>query len=188
MLRRKSIICLIILTGLIGFACDAGQMDEANKLINEANAALDKNKPATEKADTMINDLMGTNMTQAEDIDQYKTDNKAKFDEVASLFEQSEKGISEAAGKFDQASKLKIDEKFKEYVSLKAQEFKKRAERQKASAVFVKSFQAENDAAKADRLTPDYNKKDADMLKEANDLGAKAEKIVKDNPALFKPN
>ena len=173
---------------ILCLACGNAQMDEANKLINEANALIDKTKPSSEKADNLINDLMGSKMTAAEDIDQYKTDNKAKFDEIVSLSEQSEKNISEAAGKFEQASKMQLDDKFKEYVGLKAQEFKKRAERYKTTAAFVKAFLAEKDAAKADQLIADYNKKDADLLKEANDLGAKAEKIVKDNPNLFKPN
>lgn len=190
MLREKSPIWLVILMGLIilGSACDNGQMDEANKLINEANALIDKTKPLSEKSDKQINDLMGSKMTSAEDVDQYKNDNKAKFDEIVSLNEQSEKNVSEAAGKFEQASKMQLDDKFKEYVGLKGQEFKKRAEVHKATVAFIKSFLAEKDAAKADQLTADYNKKDADLLKEANDLGAKAEKIIKDNPGLFKSN
>ena len=190
MLRKKSTICLAILMGLIifGLACGNAQMDEANKLINEANALIDKAKPVSEKADNQIKDLMGSKMTSAEDIDEYKTDNKAKFDEIASLNEQSEKNISEAAGKFEQASKMQLDDKFKEYVGLKGQEFKKRAEIYRATAAFIKAFLAEKDAAKADKLTADYNKKDADLLKEANDLGGKAEKIIKDNPGLFKTN
>lgn len=190
MLRRKSGICLMMLVGLIGLsaACDGGQTEEANKMINEANALIDKTKATNDKADSLLNDLMGANMTKAEDIEQYKSDNKAKFDEAVSLFEQSEKNISEAAGKFEQASKMQLDDKFKEYVTLKAQAFKKRAESYKATAGYIKTFIAEKDTTKADQLTADSNKKSADLIKEANDLDAKAEKIVKDNPSSFKSN
>jgi hypothetical protein len=189
MLRKNSTIWITVLMGLVilGLACDA-QMDEANKLINEANPLIDKSKPLSEKARNQINDLMGSKMTQAEDIDQYKTDNKTKFDEIVSLSEQCEKNFSEAAGKFEQAATKKLDEKFKEYVGLKAQEFKKDAEKHKMTAAFLKAFLAEKDAAKADQSIADYNKKNDDLMKEANDLDAKAEKIVKDNPSLFKPN
>ncbi|MBS1793507.1 MAG: hypothetical protein JSS81_06615 [Acidobacteria bacterium] len=187
MFIKKIAIYGLVLAAACGLlAACGGQTDEANKFINEANAALDKSKPATEKADTMINELMGPNMVKAEDIEQYKTDNKAKFDEVAGLYEESGKGMSEAVAKFEQAGKLKIDDKFKEYVNLKAQEFRKRADRQKAMATYIKAFLAEKDAAKSDQMVGDNNTKDAAALKEANELGAKAEKIVKDNPSIFK--
>ena len=173
---------------ILGLACDNAQIDDANKLINEANPLIDKSKPLSEKAANLINDVMGSKMTEAEDIDQYKTDNKAKFDEIVSLSEQCEKNFSEAAGKFDQASTRKLDDKFKEYVGLKAQEFKKDAEKHKMTAAFIKAFLAERDVAKADQSIADYNKKNEALMKEANELDAKAEKIIKDNPSLFKPN
>ena len=188
-LRKKSAIWLTILMGLIilCLAC-GGQTNEANKLIDEANALVDKSRPLTDKVDNLINDLLGSKMTQAEDINEYKTDNKAKFDEIVSVAEEAEKNLSEAAGKLEQASKMPIGEKFKEYISIKAQEFRKRAERQKETAAFIKAFLAENDVSKANQIIADNNKKDADIRKEANDLGEKARKIEKDNPGLFKPN
>ena len=187
MLRKNSTIWLTILMGfvILGLACDNAQVDEANKLINEANPLIDKSKPLSEKVTGLINDVMGSKMTQAEDIDQYRTDNKAKFDEIVSLSEQCEKNYSEAAAKFDQASTKKLDDKFKEYIGLKAQEFKKDAEKHKMTAVFIKAFLAEKDVAKADQSIADYNKKNEALVKEADELDAKAEKIVKDNPSLF---
>ncbi|MEW6130612.1 MAG: hypothetical protein AB1757_26510 [Acidobacteriota bacterium] len=186
---KKSVIRLAILLGLIclSVAC-SGQTDEANKLINEANGILDKSRASSDKADRLLNELVGENLTKAEDAETYKTDNQAKFDEAVSLSEQSEKSISEAAAKFEQASKLKVDDKFKEYLGLKAQEFKKRAERFKAVAGFVKTFLAEKDVEKTDQLIADNNKKEGGLVKEADDLGAKAEKIIRDNPSLFKLN
>jgi len=186
MLKSKSIIWLVLLLVVgIGAACD-GQTDEANKLVDEGNAIVKKSNDISAKAADSLNALMGEKMTQAEDLEQYKTANKAKFDEVVSLYEQLDKSGTEAAAKFEQASKLNTDAKFKEYAAAKAQEFKKRAEIDRVSATFVKSFLAEKDAEKADRQVADYNKKNADMIKEADGLMAKADQIVKDNPGVFK--
>ena len=188
MLKGKRSVLTIILAGLIGLnpACDVGQTDEANKFIDEANAIIEKNKATVEKAANLFGDLLGEKMTQAEDLEEYKAENKARFDEVVSLTEESEKNFGEAAGKFEQASKVQADEKFMEYSGLKAQEFRKRAEIQKTTAGYIKAFLAEPDAPKADQLTVDNNKKTADLLKEADDLGAKADKIITDNPDVFK--
>jgi len=186
MLKIKNIGLAILLAVVsVGIACD-GQLNEANKLIDEANAAITKNNELTTKVNALTTELLGTEaLKKAEDMEKYKTDNKAKFDELIKLNEDLAKGQEEAASKFDQVSKMKVDDKFKEYNSLKAQELKKGAEISKADAAFTKAFLAEKDDEKLNGLITDSNKKAADMKKEADGFKEKAEKIVKDNPSLF---
>ncbi len=185
MLKSKKFIWLMLTALLaIGAACDAGT-DEANKLVDEGNAIIGKNNDINVKANNSLNDLLGAKMTQAEDLEKYKTENKAKFDEVAGMYDQLDKNSSEAAAKFDQASKVKTSPKFQEYAAAKAQELKKRAEADRATGTFVKSFLAEKDAEKADQQVGEYNKKNAEMMKEATALAAKADQIIKDNPSVF---
>jgi hypothetical protein len=186
MFRKTNNICLAILLGIaaLGFAC-GGQTDEANKLVNEGNAIIAKNNEVTAKKSSMITELLGENMTKAEDLEKYKADNKAKFDELGKTIESAEKGFNDAAAKFEAAAKLNVDEKFKEYLNVTVQEFKKRAEIEKNTGTFLKAFLAEKDAEKADALVGDYNTKSASMKKEADDLTAKADKIMKDNPSVF---
>ena len=183
---RKSSIWLIILVGVVslGIACD--QADEANKFVDEANATVTKSNEMGVKAANLTNELLGENMTKAEDLEEYKTKNKAKFDELLGLSEQAEKARNEAAGKFEQATKLKVDEKFKEYLNIGIQELKKRAESDKLRTAFVKAFLAEKEAEKIDSLVGDYNKNSAALAKEADDLGKKADQMIKDNPNVFK--
>jgi hypothetical protein len=184
----KKNIWLVVLLAVISlsWACDGGQTDEANKLVNEGNDITNKTNEGIIKASNLTKELLGENMTKAEDLEKYKADNKAKFDELVKLSEQNEKGFNDAAAKFEQAAKLKVDDKFKEYLNVRAQEFKKRAEIEKADNTFVKAFLAEKEAEKADALIGDSNKKSDGLKKEADDLKAKSEKIVKDNPTLFK--
>ena len=161
MFRKKSSIWLAMLLGLIslGLACDSAQVDKANKLSNEATAIYNKSVEISNKTVDSFNELMGDNLVKAKNVEEYKTKNKAKFDELISQSDQLEKSGNEAAGKFEEASKIDVDAKFKEYCALKAQEYRKRAETDKARGAFIKAFLAEKDVTKADQQIVDYNKK-----------------------------
>ncbi len=185
MFRKKSNLWWVVLLAVISLSSACEQTTEANKLVDEAHAIKKKNSEIDSQAVNLINELMGSNMTKAEDVNAYKTANKAKFDELMGLHGQLEKNSNEAAAKYEEVSKLKLNEKFKEYCSLMVQEQKKSAEVYKMKAAFVKAFLAENDTKKADQLVADFNKKNPEMSKEADALVEKAEQIVKDNPNVF---
>ncbi len=180
-------VSIVLAVGLMGIGCNA-QLGEANKLVDEANAAIKKSNDTASKTSGLIKDLFGENLSKVEDFEEYKTTNKSKIDELLKLLEGSAKDLSDAGGKFEAASKLGVSAKFKEYLSLKGQEIKKRSDLDKATQDFVKAFQAENDGDKISTLIGDYNKKSTDMSKEAEDLMKKADQIVKDNPSEFKSN
>lgn len=184
---RKTTLWLVVLLAAISFsmAC-GGQEDEANKLVNEANASIDKAKANDAKIGSLSKELLGEAWMNAEDNVKYVADNKAKFDELVGLDEQNEKAMTEAAGKFDQASKLKVDDKFKEYLGVKSQQLKKLGEKYKSEVTFLKALLAEQDSDKAGKLSEDYAKKSAEIMKEIAELTAKADKIMKDNPTVFK--
>jgi hypothetical protein len=187
-LRRTMWIVVLAALGL-SFACGLlGQVDEANKLVDEANAIIKGYNEDSAKSGKLLTELLGENLKGTEDIEEYKTENKAKFDELVSLNTKLEKSGADATAKFDQASKLKLDDKFKEYLGLKVQEMTKRVEVDKMTSAFVKSFLEAKDVAKVNTVIGDYNKKSADTQKQADELMAKADKIVKDNPGVFKGN
>ncbi|MBX7172442.1 MAG: hypothetical protein K1X72_15855 [Pyrinomonadaceae bacterium] len=186
MFRNTTLWIVVLLSAIsLSMAC-GGQLEEGNKLVNEANAAIDKAKAADAKINSISKELLGDGWVNAEDNAKYFADNKAKVDELLGLDEQNAKLMNEAAGKFEQASKMNLESKFKEYLGLKAQEFKKRADKYSAEASFLKSVSVEKDNENAGKLGQEFTKKNADLIKEANDLGEKAEKIAKDNPTLFK--
>lgn len=184
---RKTTLWLVVLLAAISFsmAC-GGEEDGANKLVNEANDAINKSKANDAKINSLSKELLGDAWVNAEDNAKYFADSKAKVDELVGLDEQNEKAMNEAAGKFEQASKMKVDDKFKEYLGLKSQEFKKLAEKYKAEYTFLKAVSAEKDNDKAGKMAEEYSKKSADIMKEATELAAKSDKITKDNPTIFK--
>lgn len=188
--RIKATIWLSVIAMMgLSLGCGlGGQIDEANKLVDEANAIIKVYNEDSVKSGKMVVDLLGENLKKADDLEEYKKTNKSKFDELVSLSEKLEKSGADATGKFDQASKLKLDDKFKEYLTLKVQEMNKRGEIDKQTTTFVKAFLDAKDFEKVDSLIGDYNKKSADTQKAADDLMNKANQITKDNPSVFKTN
>lgn len=174
----------------LGFAasCDAlmDQTDEANKLVGEATALIDQSNKIVLKSNDLFTELFGANLSQADDAEKYKRDNKAKFDELIAASGEIEKSSNEIIGKLEQASKLKLNQIYKQYLELKLQEHQKRLEGEKLTVPFIKSFLEIKDVEKMNELIEEYDKQTAAVEKESADLKQKADQIVKDNPNLIK--
>ena len=178
-------IMMLLIFGLK--ACGPGeQTDEANKLNDEAGVILEKENDLTYKSNELLDELLGDNLTKAEDYKAYKEKNKSKFDELISLSGQIERLAAESMDKYEQVLKLKLPEKYKEYTSIKIQEFKKRADGHKLVAPFIKEFLQTNDVDKLIKVMEDFNRQTADIAKEAAKLSEKAGQIAKDNPKLIR--
>jgi uncharacterized protein YoxC len=178
-------IIMLLIFGLK--ACGLGeQTDEANKLKDEANVILDKENDLTDKSNELFDDLLGDNLTKVKDFKAYKEKNKSKFDELISLNGQIERLAAESTDKYEQILKLKLPEKYKEYMDIKIQEFKKRADGHKLVAPFIKEFLQTNDVDKLIKVMEDFNRQTADIAKEAAKLSEKAGQIAKDNPKVIK--
>ncbi len=184
---RVTIWIMACLAVGLSFAC-GGQMNEANNLVDEANIIIKSYNEDSLKSGKLVTDLLGENLKKANDLEEYKKENKARFDELVQLSEKLELSGANATTKFDRASKLKLDDKFKDYLTLKVQEMNKRSEIDKQTTAFVKGFLEAKDFEKVDDLIADYNKKSADTQKGADDLMNKANQITRDNPAIFKGN
>ena len=178
--QRHSIAMMAWLFVVAAFsACSLGdETEKANKLVDEGNAAVQDAKK---------------NLTDAEDKKQKMLRAKVKPEEARAsakeaidAYNKAEQKCKEAAKKYEEASKLKIKDKFKEYLALKVKEYNKRADLvatakgvpqalidSKNRAAFTSSAKATNE--KVDKLT-----------KDADDLGAQADKLQKDNPDIFK--
>src|SRR6266403_1423941 len=106
--------------------------------------------------------------------------------EAIAAYDKAEDKCKEAAKKYDEASKLKISDKFKEYLGLKTKEYNKRAELVEASKGTPQALlDSENRSSFITRAQAN-NEKVAQLAKEAEDLAAQATKIEKDNPNMFK--
>jgi len=175
-----TLIAISILLG-IGLACSGAsdETDKANALVNDGNAAVTDGKKFMTDATEKITTMMGTDV-------KHLAEARTLANEAIRLYDQAEDKCKAAAGKYDEASKLKIDDHFKEYLAAKVKEYNKRAE----VIETLKSVpQALVDAQSKDAFTSRANaanQKAESLSKEADDLAQQADKIQKDNPNSFK--
>jgi len=176
-------LCSALMAGLfllgIVSACGGDETDKANNLVNEGNAAIAEGKKYVADAEEKKNKMLHTDVSHLAEA-------RTIANEAIKAYDQAEEKCKEAARKFEEASKLKVSDKFKEYLALKVKEFNKRAELVEAlkstpqalidsqsRSSFISSANAANQ--RAERLS-----------KEADDLEAQAEKLQKDNPDSIK--
>jgi hypothetical protein len=106
--------------------------------------------------------------------------------EAIAEYEQAKQKCTEAANKYEEASKLKVNDKFKEYLTLKAKEYKLRAElMETAKGTPQALIDSENQASFTSKAKA-INEKVDKLSKEADDLGAQADKIRNENKGIFK--
>lgn len=174
---------LALLAAVIGCASDETDkantlVDEANKFVVEANKIVDEAKPKGDEFDRMVRDI--DSETEHRRVSEFgKT-------ELAPRYEKMRDNFQKAAEKFDAAAKLKVNEKFKEYLELKASEFKKRAEFSEALKAIPKTLSDSKDEREYEAAV----KKDVDrvqsLVKEAEAFAQKADAIKTSNAELFK--
>jgi hypothetical protein len=174
-----AVMALLLLVAAV-LACSAGdETEKANKLVDEGNAAVGEAKKYVTEAEEQKHKMLQTPIAELDDA-------RATAKEAIAAYDKAKEKCKEASRKYEEASKLKVKDKFKEYLLLKMKEFDKRAELvetakgtpqalidSESRSSFISMANANNE--RVDRLT-----------KEANDLSAQADKFQKDNPDLFK--
>jgi len=161
-------------------ACSSGnETEKANKLVDEGNSAVQEAKKEITEAERLKQKMLATDVARLDDA-------RSTAKETIAAYEKAEAKCKEAAAKYDEASRLKLNDKFKEYLGLKVKEYNKRAELvQTAKGVpqaLIDSESREGWIKKANSV----NEKVTELSKEADDLAAQSEKIQKDNPDIFK--
>ena len=169
----------LLLLGVL-LACGASdETDKANKLVNEGNAAIEEGKKYVADGEEKKNKMVQTPIAQLADA-------RTLAREAVRSYDQAEQKAKEAAGKFDEASKLKVSDKFKEYLSVKVKEYNKRAELIEALKGTPQALIDSENRASFISHANEANQKAERLSKEADDLEAQADKLQKDNPDSIK--
>lgn len=120
--------------------------------------------------------------TDVSELDQARVTAK----EAIAAYDKAKEKCKEASRKYEEASKLKVKDKFKEYLTLKTKEFDKRAELvETAKGTPQALIDAENRTSFISTANANNEKVDK-LSKEAADLAAQADKLQKDNADIFK--
>lgn len=170
---------------MVGLACSGDETQKANELVKEANKFIMQATEDAKKADEKGNeyDTKLAKITNDNQLEELRNLGK----EVMKNYDSINESFTKASSKFDEASKLKINEKFKEYLEIKAKEMKKRSEYfleiKKIPQALIDSKSKQEYLSESAKIGTSAKK----MIDEAKDLAEKGDKIVKDNPSVIKP-
>jgi hypothetical protein len=183
MKNLNSVIAILVILA-VGLGCSGDDtakanelVDEANKFVTQANESATKVETKGAEFDRKVNAIQ--NNTGLEEA-------RASGKELFPLYDSMKENFQKAAEKFEAASKLPVDPKYKEYLETKAREMKKRSEysgEMRGIPQALIDSQGEKPYREAVSKVGEKVKK---MLTEAKELSDKADKIQKDNPNLIK--
>lgn len=175
---------LAILTMIfVGLACSGDDTTKANETVHEANKFVATANESVVKAGTLF-DRYETK------VDSIKNDTgleeaRQMAKDLMPLYDSMSENFTKAGAKFEEASKLKIKEKHKEYLETKAKEMKLRgeyaAELKKIPQALIDSSGEKAYREAVSTISDKVNK----MSGDAKILGDKATQIQKDNPDVM---
>lgn len=176
-------ILAILMMIFVGLACSSDETTKANETVHEANKFVATANESVVKAGTLYDQYRAKVDSIKNDTGLEEARKMAK--DLMPLYESMSENFTKAGAKFEEASKLKIKDKHKEYLDTKAKEMKLRGE---YSAELKKIPQALIDSTgeKAYReAVSTISDKVEKMSGEAKTLGEKATQIQKDNPDVM---
>ena len=187
--NKLNTIFIILAAAALVLACGGGdQMAEANKRVDDANKKIDEVNDLIKKTEAQNQILFGANIQTVAQLNYYKDRMRSTAKDIVDSYEKAGVTLKEVAKIFDDASRLNISDKYKEYVKLKSDEFSKRAEAAEIRKGNAQAF-IEIDSPRTMTLKfGDNNDKFAKKVKEADEIAEKAKKIESDNKDIFKTN
>lgn len=177
--HSTAVMALLLLVAAV-LACSTGdETKKANTLVDEGNAAVGEAKKFVAEAEEKRQKMLQTPVDELEDA-------RATAKEAIAAYDKAKEKSKEASRKYEEASKLKVGDKFKEYLALKVKEFDKRAELLETAKGTPQALIDSESRASFISMANANNEKVDKLSKEADDLAAQADKFQKDNPDIFK--
>jgi len=182
--RRKlqPLLALLILTC---FLASCGEMNRANRLVEDSNNAVKESEKYIEDAEAKLKELDNGQDGFPSNREQLEGASK----EAIELLDKAAAKLRFAALNYETASKAKIDDKLKEYLSLKSQEFNKHVEHLEAAKDIPKAIidTTINDLASLNARRAEINDRIEKLKTEWEDLAVRAKKIQEENKDKFAP-
>lgn len=191
---RRGLVLAVLLLAALALGCSAlkrmggnSGIDEANKLVQSANEDLkevSRISRANKDQESRISRQLNAN--------DYNGAKQTMDDTVKAIDSGLERGRS-AADKFEQASKLDVDQVYKDYLSLKSQSVRKTAEAfeelKKAITILRDNVGGTDKAAlqKARTEATQAGQNFDRLIEEAVKLEREADDIARKNPDKIKP-
>jgi sucrose-6-phosphate hydrolase SacC (GH32 family) len=179
--HSTAVMALLLLVGVV-LACSSTGGDEtekANKLVGEGNALVQEAKTFVTDAEAKKQKMLSTPVAQLADA-------RDTAKEAIEAYDDAKNKCKEASKKYEEASKLKIKDKFREYLQAKVKEYDKRAELVETAKGTPQALIDSKSRSSFIAMANANNERVERLRKEADDLAAQAAKLEKDNPDMFK--
>lgn len=182
-IKKPHLLLALILATCFLAAC--GEMNRANRLIEDSNSAVKESEKFAVEAEAKLQELD----RRREEFPGRREELSVVARQAIELLDNAAEKLREAARNYAAASQAKIDDKLKEYLSLKAQEFNKHVEHLEAAREIPKSIM---DSAVTDYMLlterrNEINQRIEKLKKEWEDLAARAKKIREEHKEKFEP-
>src|SRR5918912_1098023 len=123
--KRNALLAFMLMAFFV-LACKGfgDETDKANQLVDEGNKLVEEGNQLGQDAAAKNKEIFDN----INDFPSNRDELRKPANELLDIIDKGSGKFRDASKKFDEASKLKVDDKFKEYLSLKSQEFNKHAE------------------------------------------------------------
>lgn len=183
--KRNALLAFMLMAFFV-LACSAfgDETSKANKLVDDGNKLVEEGNNLGQEAAAKNKEIFDN----IDDFPKNRDDLRKPANELLDIIDKGSAKFREASKKFDEASKLKVDDKFKEYLSLKSQEFNKHADHIESIKGIPQAVLDENvtDLRALNTKLTSVNAQIEKVGKEWKDLEAKANKVREDNKDKFK--
>ena len=185
--NKLNALLAIIVTAFIVLACSgSGEQAEANKIVAEANKKLEEARTLIVKTEARNKTLFSANIQTNSQLQAYKDRMGGEAKEIVADYEKVSETLKDISRKYDEVSRMKVSDKYKEYTKIKSEEFAKRADAVAMDKGNAQAFTEIDDPKTMLSKFNENNEKSVKLYKEADELGAKAKKIEEENKDLFK--
>jgi DNA repair exonuclease SbcCD ATPase subunit len=180
---RKKLYALFTSLIMASFLLSCGEMSRAKRLVEDGNDAVKESEKYAVEADAKLKELDRRREEFPGNREQLGVVSK----EAIELLDKAAQKLREAALNYETAGQAKIDDKLREYLSLKSQEFTKHVEHLEAAREIPKSMMDSSitDFSLLNERRIEINDRIEKLKKEWEDLAARAKKIQEENKEKF---
>jgi hypothetical protein len=181
-LQMRVILTIVAIAGAV-FMMACEQIDEANKLIQSSNKKVAEAATLLDKTTSDSSALLSTDFEDAKD---FKAKNEAKAKEILANYDKCSEMFKAAAKDYEDAGKLKVNDKLKSYLDLKGKQTAKTSEYIAALKGGIQAFLNAQDAEALTKLVGEAKTKTEGLEKEVEALNTQVKKFEDDNKDMFK--
>lgn len=185
--NKINAIFIIVFALIIGLACsDGNQIEEANKIVDQANKKLDEAKELFAKTETRNTALFSTTIQTVGQLKTYKSNKNGEAKSIVGDYEKVSEILKDVSRQYDEVSRLNVSDKYKDYARLKSDEFAKRSEAINIRKGNAQAFIEIDDPSVMTAKFDENNAKSDRLFKDAEEMSAKTKKMEEENKDLFR--